>query len=383
MSKQICFILDWYPTPTNNGCIFAKHLICAIADKGFDCVVIAPRIKNAQKEAVPYERIDSTEKGSAIRVFTPTYLHLGSRKQTIKLSMNNHFKAVMKTIRKERIMPDVVYGHFIYQCGLTAARVGEMLNIPSYCACGENSLRFDKGSEPYSTGRKYGNWLEILGNLSGVISVSGNNAGLIVKNGFVPGNTKIGVFPNGFDKNKFFIYDKTEARQKLGFPNDKFIVAFTGAFTERKGIDKLNEALKMCPDVYSVFLGDGELKPDCGNIIFQGKVSNDKVVDYLNAADVFVLPTKGEGCCNAIVEALACGLPVISSDLPFNDDILDETNSVRINVDNADEIKEAIVSLRTDENLLNKLHTGAVKTAEKLDIISRAENILKFMELSE
>ena len=143
MAKQILFILDWYPTPLNNGCIFAKHLICAIADKGFDCVVIAPRIKNAQKEAVPYERIDSTEKGSAIRVFTPTYLHLGSRKQTIKLSMNNHFKAVMKTIRKERIMPDVVYGHFIYQCGLTAARVGEMLNIPSYCACGENSLRFD------------------------------------------------------------------------------------------------------------------------------------------------------------------------------------------------------------------------------------------------
>ena len=80
-----------------------------------------------------------------------------------------------------------------------------------------------------------------------------------------------------------------------------------------------------------------------------------------------------------------CNLTIINGKyyLLFSGYILDETNSVRINVDNADEIKEAIVSLRTDENLLNKLHTGAVKTAEKLDIISRAENILKFMELSE
>ena len=38
MSKQILFILDWYPTKTNNGCVFAKHLICAIADMGYECV---------------------------------------------------------------------------------------------------------------------------------------------------------------------------------------------------------------------------------------------------------------------------------------------------------------------------------------------------------
>ena len=43
MAKQICFLLDWYPTRTNNGCVFAKHLICAIADMGYECVVIAPR----------------------------------------------------------------------------------------------------------------------------------------------------------------------------------------------------------------------------------------------------------------------------------------------------------------------------------------------------
>lgn len=381
MSKQICFILDWYPTPTNNGCIFAKHLICAIADQGFDCVVIAPRIKNAHTENVPYERIEKTEKGSPIRIFTPTYLHLSSRKQTMKLSMNNHFKAVMKVIKKEDLHPDVVYGHFIYQCGLTAARVGKELGIPSYCACGENSLRLMPGNEPYTTGLTYAGWKEVLDGLTGIISVSSYNKDLLLKNGFYENEKRIAVFSNGFDSRNFYPMDKAEARKQLGFPADKFIIAFTGAFSKRKGIDKLNNALKCCDEVYSVFLGDGELKPNCENILFCGKVSNDQVALYLNAADVFVLPTKGEGCCNAIVEALACGLPIISSDLAFNDDILSEENSIRIDVEDKQQIANAIMMLKKDNKLRVTLINGSTDSSKSLDINVRAKNILKFMRL--
>lgn len=381
MSKQICFILDWYPTKTNNGCVFAKHLICAIADKGFDCVVVAPRIKNANTEKVPYKRVEKTEKGNEIRIFTPTYFHLTSRKQTIKMSMNNHYKAVMKTIKKENLKPDVIYGHFIYQCGLTAARVGEKLNIPSYCACGENSTRFEKGSQPYTTGMTYANWKEILDNLTGIVSVSSNNKNLLIDNNYVEPSKRIGVFPNGVDENKFNKKNKEECREKLSFPKDAFIIVFTGAFSERKGISELNTALKNCEDVYSVFLGKGTLEPDCDNILFKGSVANDMVSTYLNAADIFVLPTKGEGCCNAIVEALACGLPVVSSDLPFNDDVLDESNSIRVDVNSVKDIECAIKSLKDDINLRERLENGAKASAEKLGINTRAENILKFMEM--
>ena len=382
MSKQICFILDWYPTKTNNGCVFAKHLIYAIADKGFDCVVIAPRIKNANTEKVPYKRVEKTANGSEIRIFTPTYLHLTSRKQFIKISMNNHFKAVVKTIKKENLKPDVVYGHFIYQCGLTAARVGERLGVPSYCACGENSTRFENGNQPYTTGFTYADWKNILKNLTGIVSVSSNNRNLLLENGYVDNSMKIEVFPNGVDESKFYVSDKKVAREKLGFSQDAFITVFTGAFTDRKGIGELNAALKNCEDVYSVFLGSGSLEPDCHNILFKGSVSNDMVATYLNAADVFVLPTKGEGCCNAIVEALACGLPVVSSDLPFNDDVLDETNSIRVDVNSVKEIEEAIKSLKNNIELRTKLSNGAVEFAGKLSIDKRADNILKFMELN-
>lgn len=381
MSKQICFILDWYPTKTNNGCVFAKHLICAIADRGFDCVVIAPRIKNAKTEEIPYCREDMTEKGSVIKVYTPTYFHLSSRKQTMKISMNNHYKAVMKTLKKESLHPDIVYGHFIYQCGLTAARVGEKLGTPSYCACGENSLRLIKDSEPYSTGLKYCNWKSILSSLSGVISVSGYNRSLLLENGFLDETMPIGVFPNGFNQKKFFVVYRHRARQQLNLSDEKFIVAFTGTFKESKGVRELCEALNQLDNVYSLFMGKGDIKPDCKNILFCGSVPNDELYLYLNAADVFVLPTKGEGCCNAIIEALACGLPIISSDLSYNDDILNNANSLRVNVEDVRQIADAIERLKKDSELRNDLASGAVSSARKLNIDVRAENILKFMRL--
>lgn len=380
MSKQICFILDWYPTLTNNGCVFAKHLICAIADQGFDCVVIAPRIMYAHMEKVPYERIEKTENGNFIRIFSPNYLHLSSNKRTMKLSMNNHFHAVITVIKKENLHPDVVYGHFIYQCGLTAARVGTQLGIPAYCASGE-SYRLIKGSQPYSNGLDYCNWTRQLKMLSGVISVSSYNKSLLLDNGFFSSDMPIQVFPNGFDKNKFFKIDKESARKKIGLPSDVFIIAFSGRFIESKGICELCEALNRLDDVYSLFMGNGEIKPNCQRILFCGKVPNDEMVFYLNAADIFVLPTKFEGCCNAIVEAIACGLPVVSSDLSFNDEILNDEDSIRIDVNDVNQIENSIKRLKEDHYLRRKLSKGALESAKTLTINQRANNILKFMRL--
>lgn len=384
MPKQILFILDWYPTPTNNGCVFAKHLICAIADMGYECVVVAPRPIHGgtfqKANQVPYYREELTANGSSVRIYMPHFLHLTSRKQTMGLSMDNHCLAVMGVIRKEKLKPQLIYGHFIYQCGLTAARIGEKLGIPAYCACGENSLRLQPESRPYATGMAHHDWKEIIRKLSGFVCVSGNNERLLRQNGFIDENMPTGVFPNGVDETKFRPMDKAGCRKALGLPEDAFILVYTGAFTANKGADRLNQALKDCENVYALFLGQGPLDPDCDRILFKGRVANDHVAKYLNAADAFILPTRGEGCCNAIVEALSCGLPVISSDLPFNDDILNPGNSIRIDVEDVDQIRESILKLYNDPQLRRKLAAGAAESARNLGIRTRARRILDFME---
>ena len=383
--KTICFILDWYPTEMNNGCVFARHLIHAIADQGYPCVVIAPRALHRKSfskvNRVACKREDVTAKGNRIPVYMPFYLHMSSHRKTIRMSMNHHLKAVLKTIKKYDIQPDVLYGHFLYQCGLSAARAGKRLGIPAYCACGENALRLSKGSQPYDTGLHYASWRSIANHLSGIICVSGSNRDLLLQNHFVRPGMRMDVFPNAVDASLFHRMDRKECRRKLGFPEDAFIVAFTGAFSSNKGVDRLSTALKGCEDVYSVFMGRGAIEPDCENILFSGSVENKNVALYLNAADVFCLPTRGEGCCNAIVEALACGLPIISSDLPFNDDLLTEKNAIRLDVEDVDAIRNAILLLKEDCALRQSLAEGALETAKELEINRRAENIIKFMEL--
>lgn len=381
MSKHICFILDFYPTEDNHACVFARNLIYAMAESGIKCTVISPQAitMDSIKRRYPFHRTEYVS-GNPIEIYMPYYLYLTSKKQLIRFSMNNHYNAVIGILNRHKIHPDIIYGHFIFQCGLTASRVAKKLGIPAYCACGENSTRLKKDSVPYSIGIQYGNWRQILNNLSGVISVSSYNKQLLIENGFVSQKCRIKVLPNGVDKRLFYPMDKKMSREKLSFPKDKFIVLFNGSFSERKGFGVVCNALRQCEDVFSIFLGNDTIRPDCSNVLFSGKVKPENVPMYLNAADVMVLPTLGEGCCNAIVEALACGLPVISSNLPFNDDILDNTNSVRVNPLSVDEVVDAINYLKDNSKLLKHLSQGALVSSDTLDIKNRALRIGKFME---
>src|SRR5699024_10638249 len=110
------------------------------------------------------------------------------------------------------------------------------------------------------------------------------------------------------DKNVFYKKDKKKCRHELGFSKNDYIVAFTGTFNDRKGSLRLSDALEDLNDVKSIFIGSGKDEPMNDNILFKGRLSHYDIATYLNAADVFVLPTIAEGCSNAIIEAMACGL---------------------------------------------------------------------------
>ena len=94
---------------------------------------------------------------------------------------------------------------------------------------------------------------------------------------------------------------------------------------------------------------------------------------------MFVLPTQTEGCCNAIVEALAIGLPVISSEGAFNDDILDEHNSIRVNPNDVDEIANAIKKLKDNPELRKQMSEYSLSRHEEYSIEGRAKKILDFI----
>lgn len=129
-----------------------------------------------------------------------------------------------------------------------------------------------------------------------------------------------------------------------------------------------------------VLIGAGENITVNSNVLFQGTVPHDELVYYLNAADFFILPTLAEGCCNAIIEAMACGLPIISSNLPFNDDILSQNNSILIDPLNITEIRLSINKLLENPCFLLKLGENSLLMSRNLTITQRARNIVEFMK---
>lgn len=385
---SICFVLSGYPTEKNPINIFVKQLIYEIADMGIRCTIISPYSITHQlvhNTEITSPIIDEyTEKGNKITIYFPKYISFSAKKYSMKFTEMGFKKAVFREFKKREITADAVYGHFIFPSGLAAESLGVRYKIPTFLACGEGSNIFTDTNRSYLFGLHKYKWNINLNKLTGIISVSSENKRLLVDEGYVNKefSEKIEVFPNSINNKKFFKMDKVTVRKELGIPQDAFIVAFTGTFDHRKGSERVSEALNKFDDVYSIFIGQGKKEPTCKNIIFKGLLPHDEVSKYLNAANVFVLPTLGEGCCNAIIEALACGLPVISSDEPFNDDILNKSNSIRINPEDIDSIYEAINLIHNNIELQNSLTQGALATAEKLNIKQRASNIIDFMERS-
>ena len=374
--KHICFIVPNYPTAHDPVYTFVKQLVDAIAEKGYDCSVIAPQslTKNVFKKKMsrPVFWKDSIKAGIWVDVYQPRVLTLSDlslfgRNVSAYLAQ----KAVSRCFKRIKPRPDLMYAHF-WHSGVTAGLVSKKNQIPFFVATGESKI-----------------WVETLfprkiidkalADISGVICVSIKNRNESLSLGLSTEDKMI-VIPNAIDPDKFYQMDKALVRRKLGFNEDDFIVSFMGSFDERKGVMRLSEAMKKVCQAKIIYIGSGELRPLGDEILFADRLPHDRICEYLNVSDVFVLPTLAEGCSNAILEALACGLPIISSDQDFNDDILTQEDSIRIDCMDVNAIAQAVNRLKNDLQLRNKMSESALAHSQQFHIKTRASRIMNFIE---
>lgn len=379
--ETILVVVNKYPNKVEpNVCVFIQQLVWSFADMGYKCAVVCPMPVNFNKKYLtfPERRVEKNENGVKITIYHPRYISAGqsgkfAQKFRVYLTTFLFEKAVEQVLKKINQKPDVLYSHFLCPAGVAASRLGKKYNIPAYMAHGEAT---------YSGDQKYGNRMlakELTG-LKGVIAVSSQNKDYLVDAGIV-NEEIVQVFPNGYREERFFKRDKIESRKKLGISQDIFVVGMCGSFDDRKGILRLQEAVDQIPDTYFVCAGKGEQKPTSNKCLWAKPVNNNELPFFYSSLDVFVLPTLNEGCCNAIVEAIACGCPIISSNRSFNFDICDNTNSILINPENVDEIRNAIERVKSDVSLRTNLGKGSEEKAKVLTLNKRAAKIAEFMNL--
>ncbi len=382
---HIGIISPSYPYKENTESVFVESIVNEFIALGHQCTVIAPFtvftfLRGRRSYGIKYEK--RTVKDSTVEIFKPRVY--GVKDYPILGVSNSRYQealAIEKTIKQHNLHFDIIYCHFFAQ-GFSAFRYAKAHNIPLFVATGESVIpHLNPPFRGFSVD-------EFRDYLSGTICVSTKNKNESVDMGYSL-EERCKVIPNAVDLNLFKLRsNKDSLREKLGLPKDKFIVICVGEFSDRKGQNRIIDAIDSIGDsrVALVLIGKSvsssfTLKQH-PSIVFCEAVSHNSLPDYLYASDVFVLPTLKEGCCNAIIEAMACGLPIISSNLPFNLDILSTDNSILINPGSIEEISNAIREVLQDPILRDRLAIASKDKAEKLSINQRANNILNFITSS-
>ena len=267
-----------------------------------------------------------------IDVHFPRFLSLpGLFRRLDGISMALGSYRLMKRLAREHGC-NLIDAHFAYPDGYAATRLGKWLNLPVTITL--------RGTEvPHSRVPALRKRLvKALQDASWIFSVSQALKDHVV--GLGVSEEKIQVVGNGVDTEKFQPVPKEEAREALSLDARGPVLISVGALVERKGFHRVIEVLprlvESYPDlVYLVVGGPGpegdwserlrQQVEDLGlerHVRFIGPVPPAELKVPLSAADLFVLATSNEGWANVFLEAMACGLPVITTEVGGNREVV-------------------------------------------------------------
>jgi glycosyltransferase involved in cell wall biosynthesis len=233
-----------------------------------------------------------------------------------KIVIDNRLQAVERCIEEHHLHFDLIHAHFTWPSGYIGVRLKEKYGKPVITTIHENGDWFDQ-----EVGMNHPLINTAWSGADALIRVNQKDVPVLKRY-----NEQVYSIPNGFSP-AFHPVDAAIAREQLGLPGDVKIVFSLGNLIQRKGFNYLIDAMEqICNQRDDVLCFIGGAGPERGSLQGQidrlrlgekvkllGSVPSDILPLWMNACDLFVLPSLSESFGVVQIEALACGKPVVSA----------------------------------------------------------------------
>lgn len=285
------------------------------------------------------------EERHGVKVFHPRYLvipKIGMLLTPFFLFLSA-FLCIRK-LKKQGYTFDLIDGHYLYPDGIVTHWLAKAFKVPYFVTA--------RGSDVTQIGLMKTPARQIVKactHSEKVITVSNNLKKDLVKMGVLEKHVE--TLRNGVDLALFQAGNREDARAALGLKGP--VLLFAGWLIPRKRVDLVLEVTKRVPSLTTVIVGSGPLQDDLmqmvddlglsNRVLFLGQKRPDEMPALYNAADVLLLPSDREGWANVLLEAMACGTPVVSRDIGSAPDFITDSKVGQVvPSDRAEDLAEAV-----------------------------------------
>ncbi|WP_019028744.1 glycosyltransferase family 4 protein [Colwellia piezophila] len=276
-----------------------------------------------------YSAVIEQEVRANIEVFHPKYLVIPK----IGMNMTPHFLyrtclTSIAEIQDEGFSIDVIDAHYFYPDGVVASWIGKKLNIPVMVTARGSDINVIPENK---IARK--RIIKALMNIDASASVSQALADEMVK--LAPLAKPPVVLRNGVDLD-FFHPKVPKPQLPFTLSQDEKLILSVGNLIELKGHHLVIEALSTLPKIKLVIVGDGVMKAKLqqqvqqlgltARVHFTGNIQQSELPGYYVCADLLVLASSREGMPNVLLESLACGTPVVATDVGGSPEVINNAD---------------------------------------------------------
>ncbi|WP_026068736.1 glycosyltransferase family 4 protein [Methanomassiliicoccus luminyensis] len=317
--RNLLIISNDFPNQDNSyiGGIFVKEQVKYLKHHFDKVYVVSPvahgmeRLRNTKHDDYQFDDV---------QVFFPRYINNPLFWNHGRFMwVNLELRAIESLIKRERINFDLIHAHFTWPSGAVAVELKRIMGIPTIITEHTHQTLYK------AIRQKNRHFINTWRDCDALIRVNKKDISQICSCGINP--SKVHYIANGYDPKKYHPISMDRARQLLGLPTDSKIILNIGRLYEEKGqkflISAIGEIIGERDDFICYIGGSGPLRHNLEQQIVSlglekyiklvGFIPDEQMYLWMNACDIFVMPSLAESFGIVQLEALACGKPILAT----------------------------------------------------------------------